>query len=134
MKRAGRVTCWTLAVIATMAIVGGILGTLPLAAQQGSGPQAKCQPGPNALGVSRTIEIDATGGPRFGRLQYRDHDFLQDGEVVLTFDDGLKEGDAIDLASSRPDFLILAYPVISMEPGVTHNGSRVNLIGPKPDA
>jgi acetyl esterase/lipase len=50
------------------------------------------------------------------------------------FDKGLSEGDAIDRTSCRPDFLILAYPVISMEPGVTHNGSRVNLIGAKPDA
>ncbi len=50
------------------------------------------------------------------------------------FDKGLTEGDAIDRTRCRPDFLILAYPVISMEPGVTHNGSRVNLIGAKPDA
>lgn len=27
------------------------------------------------------------------------------------------------------DFVILAYPVISMEPGITHDGSRRNLIG-----
>lgn len=50
------------------------------------------------------------------------------------FDDGLKDGDAIDKQSCRPDFLILAYPVISMETGVTHGSSRNNLIGPKPDA
>ena len=50
------------------------------------------------------------------------------------FDDGLlKDGDAIDKVGCRPDFLILAYPVISMEAGVTHGGSRINLIGPKPD-
>lgn len=30
---------------------------------------------------------------------------------------------------SRPDFMILAYPVISMEQGVTHMGSRRNLLG-----
>ncbi len=50
------------------------------------------------------------------------------------FDSGLKEGDAIDKVSCRPDFLILAYPVISMEDGVTHGGSRRNLLGDKPDA
>jgi len=49
------------------------------------------------------------------------------------FDAGLAEGDAIDKTSCRPDFLILAYPVITMEAGVTHNGTRNNLIGPKPD-
>lgn len=41
--------------------------------------------------------------------------------------------DPIDRVSCRPDFLILAYPVISMEPGVTHNGSRNNLLGANPD-
>lgn len=40
------------------------------------------------LGVSRVIEIDATGGPRLGNMQYKDIDFLKPGEVVLTFDDG----------------------------------------------
>ncbi len=43
---------------------------------------------PNALGVSRTVQIDTSGGPGFGMSQYRDYDFLQPGEVVLTFDDG----------------------------------------------
>lgn len=43
---------------------------------------------PNALGVARTVQIDTTGGPGLGMSQYRDYDFLQPGEVVLTFDDG----------------------------------------------
>lgn len=41
----------------------------------------------SALGVSRTVDIDTMGGPRFG-AQYPGHDFLQPGEIVLTFDDG----------------------------------------------
>jgi acetyl esterase/lipase len=41
--------------------------------------------------------------------------------------------DPIDRQSCRPDFLILSYAVISMENGVTHGGSRSNLLGPKPD-
>ena len=45
-------------------------------------------PNPNALGVSRTVEIDTTGGPGFGFEQYKAHDFLLLKEVVLTFDDG----------------------------------------------
>ncbi len=32
----------------------------------------------------------------------------------------------------RPDFQILFYPVISMVPGVTHGGSRQNLLGNNP--
>jgi peptidoglycan/xylan/chitin deacetylase (PgdA/CDA1 family) len=54
-------------------------------------PEAVAKPtcnNPNALGVSRTVQIDTTGGPGFGMSQYRDYDFLQPGEVVLTFDDG----------------------------------------------
>ena len=36
--------------------------------------------------------------------------------------------------STRPDFMILFYPVISMKQGVTHGGSRLNLIGKEPVA
>jgi peptidoglycan/xylan/chitin deacetylase (PgdA/CDA1 family) len=43
---------------------------------------------PNALGVSRVVEIDTTGGPGFGFEHFKAHDFLREGEVVLTFDDG----------------------------------------------
>lgn len=35
--------------------------------------------------------------------------------------------------NNRPDFMILAYPVITMDSVVTHRGSRQNLIGKKPD-
>ena len=41
-----------------------------------------------ALGVSRVQMIDTGAGPRYGHQQFKDIDFLQDGEVVLTFDDG----------------------------------------------
>lgn len=34
-------------------------------------------------------------------------------------------------AALRPDFSVLAYPVISMEDGITHKGSKNNLIGPE---
>ncbi|HWV44328.1 polysaccharide deacetylase family protein [Pseudorhodoplanes sp.] len=50
-------------------------------------PAAKCE-NPNALGVSRTVEIDTTGGPGFGFEHFKQHDFLRDKEVLLTFDDG----------------------------------------------
>jgi peptidoglycan-N-acetylglucosamine deacetylase len=43
---------------------------------------------PNALGVSRVVEIDTTGGPGFGFENFKQLDFLADKEVVLTFDDG----------------------------------------------
>ncbi len=37
--------------------------------------------------------------------------------------------DEIDQASARPDFAILCYPVISMDPEISHGGSRKNLLG-----
>ena len=43
---------------------------------------------PQALGVARTVQIDTTGGPGFGFEHFKQHDFLRDREVVLTFDDG----------------------------------------------
>ena len=48
---------------------------------------ARCN-NPNALGVTRTVEIDTTGGPGFGGEHFKQHDFLRNNEVVLTFDDG----------------------------------------------
>jgi acetyl esterase/lipase len=50
------------------------------------------------------------------------------------FDDGMsKAEDRIDRVSSRPDFMILCYPVISMTTNFIHRGSRDNLLGPNPD-
>jgi peptidoglycan/xylan/chitin deacetylase (PgdA/CDA1 family) len=43
---------------------------------------------PDALGVSRVVEIDTKDGPGFGFAQFKQFDFLTDKEVVLTFDDG----------------------------------------------
>jgi acetyl esterase/lipase len=40
--------------------------------------------------------------------------------------------DATDKISARPDFLILLYPVISMQDGLGHQPSRTNLIGKDP--
>lgn len=37
-----------------------------------------------------------------------------------------------DTTSVRPDFAILAYPVISMDSAITHKGSRLNLLGKNP--
>jgi peptidoglycan/xylan/chitin deacetylase (PgdA/CDA1 family) len=43
---------------------------------------------PNALGVSRVVQIDTTGGPGFGFEHFKAYDFLAEHEIVLTFDDG----------------------------------------------
>jgi peptidoglycan/xylan/chitin deacetylase (PgdA/CDA1 family) len=47
-----------------------------------------CPGHPDALGISLVVEVDTTGGPGFGFEHFKQYDFLQPGEVVLTFDDG----------------------------------------------
>jgi acetyl esterase/lipase len=50
------------------------------------------------------------------------------------FDAGKPDAaDPIERAGSRPDFLILGYPVISFDPAITHAGSLKNLLGDNPD-
>jgi peptidoglycan-N-acetylglucosamine deacetylase len=71
-------------------VVAGLL----IVFSAGSGPavaQGAC-PNPNGMGVSRTVEIDTTGGPGFGFEHYKAYDFLRLKEVVLTFDDGPQVG------------------------------------------
>jgi peptidoglycan/xylan/chitin deacetylase (PgdA/CDA1 family) len=80
-----------------------------------SGPAAAqgCPGNPDALGVSRTVEIDTTGGPAFGLEQYKIHDFLAPGEIVLTFDDGPWPGttpavlDALAAHCTKATFFII---------------------------
>ena len=67
---------------APVEITGSIQAT-PAASSQKAG----CA-NPDALGVSRVVEIDTTGGPGFGFEHFKQLDFLADKEVVLTFDDG----------------------------------------------
>jgi peptidoglycan/xylan/chitin deacetylase (PgdA/CDA1 family) len=58
-----------------------------MAAASALRPVTACN-NPDALGLSRVIEIDTTGGPAFGTEHFKQYDFLRDKEVVLTFDDG----------------------------------------------
>jgi len=68
-------------------ISASLAGGAAFAQTSGTGADAKCA-NPNALGVSRTVEIDTTGGPGFGFEHFKQHDFLRNNEVLLTFDDG----------------------------------------------
>src|SRR3954469_8571804 len=45
-------------------------------------------PRPDALGTSRVLVVDAKAHPLIGSMQYRETLPLNDGEVVLTFEDG----------------------------------------------
>lgn len=65
--------------------------------------------------------------------------FSAGGHLAMTastlFDAGDPSApDAIDRVGSRPDFAVLAYPVISMTAPWTHQGSKRNLLGDTPDA
>lgn len=59
----------------------GLCGLTSASAQE-------CANHKNKLGVSRIVEIDTAGGGFYGTFQYPDSGLLQDGEVILTFDDG----------------------------------------------
>jgi acetyl esterase/lipase len=63
--------------------------------------------------------------------------FSAGGHLAATasthFDSGRPDSaDAVDRVSSRPDFAILCYPVISMTEPWTHQGSKTNLLGDNP--
>jgi acetyl esterase/lipase len=55
--------------------------------------------------------------------------------LVANFDRPLVPAvDHIGRTSARPDFAVLAYPVVSMEAEIAHMDSRANLIGAAPSA
>ncbi len=96
------------------------------------------------------IELDdAKQGMRYVRSRAQQFGILEDrigvwgfsagGHLASTlgthFDGGASTSDdPVERASSRPDFMILSYPVITMQEGITHQGSRDNLLGKNPSA
>ena len=55
--------------------------------------------------------------------------------LATHFDDGNRNAaDTIERESSRPDFAVLVYPVISMSKPIMHTGSRNKLIGADADS
>ena len=80
-----------------------------------------CASNPELLGLSRIVEINTETGPRFGD-QYRTRSevpFLEDHEVILTFDDGpLKRYtepilDALDAQCTRATFFSVGRMAIA---------------------
>jgi len=64
--------------------------------------------------------------------------FSAGGHLVSTLDTHFDAGDPkaadpVDRQSCRPDFTVLVYAVITLKDGVTHQGSKLNLLGPNPD-
>ena len=85
MRQAGRLLSW---VLRTLVLAALPLAALPQHAALGQGAGEACNARGRVLGVSRVLEIDTSTGPKFGQQQYKEANILQDGEVVLTFDDG----------------------------------------------
>ncbi|MDP9040091.1 MAG: alpha/beta hydrolase, partial [Acidobacteriota bacterium] len=86
----------------------------------------------------RTVRADAA---RYGLAADRIGmwGFSAGGHLAATagthFDAGnASSGDVVEQQSSRPDFLILAYPVITLADPYVHTGSRRYLLGEAPDA
>jgi peptidoglycan/xylan/chitin deacetylase (PgdA/CDA1 family) len=92
-----------------------LAGALVIAALALARPAAAepCPGGPEALGTSRTIAVDAASTPRVGRKHFPSTLALADKEVVLTFDDGPWPGttaavlDALGRECVRATFFLL---------------------------
>src|SRR5580704_8567945 len=69
-------------------ITASVSKPTPIAAPAPVAAQQPACANPDALGVARVVEIDTSGGPGFGFENFKQYDFLQPKEVVLTFDDG----------------------------------------------
>jgi acetyl esterase/lipase len=101
---------------------------------KGYGHPAPLQDAQRAIRLVRTKSaewnIDAT---RVGILGFSAGGHLV-STVLTRFDAGdAQNGDSIERQSSRPDYGILAYPVILFGQPATHKGSEVNLLGKSPD-
>lgn len=130
-----------LALFATAATAGDAQKTPPssttAAAETSALPEAskKGCANPNALGIARTVEIDTTGGPGFGMDHYKAYDFLQEKEVVLTFDDGPQVKttrgilDALDEQCTKGIFFSLGKMAIGLPEIIRDVAGRGHTVG-----
>lgn len=126
-----------LVLIATVPAVGETPSATANASETSALPEATktaCA-NPNALGVSRTVEIDTTGGPGFGMDHYKAYDFLQPKEVVLTFDDGPQVNttqailDALDEHCTKAIFFSLGKMALGLPAIIRDVAGRGHTIG-----
>jgi peptidoglycan/xylan/chitin deacetylase (PgdA/CDA1 family) len=95
---------------------------------------AACAARTDALGISRIVEIDTTTGPRFGN-QYKENQFLDDHEVVLTFDDGPMRRytmpilDALDAQCTKATFFSVGRMAIADPATLREVAKRGHTIG-----
>lgn len=96
---------------------------------------AACAGRTDVLGVSRVVEIDTSGGQFFGQLQYKDNDFLDDGEVVLTFDDGplrrytVPVLEALDAHCTKATFFMVGRMAVADPDLVRETAARGHTVG-----
>ena len=91
----------------------------------------------DAQRAMRTVRSHAADW-RIDPIADRDHGLSAGGHLAMsasTWPEAVNAtaSDAIDRAASRPDFVVLGYPVISMTAAWTHKGSKRNLLGDEPD-
>lgn len=133
----------TLLILLATAANAGDATTKAPAAAGASGTETSALPetaksactNPDALGIARTVEIDTTGGPGFGFEHYKAYDFLQDKEVVLTFDDGPQVRttkailDALDAHCAKAIFFSLGKMAIGLPEIIRDVAHRGHTIG-----
>ncbi len=91
----------------------------------------------DALRAIRTVRARAAewhiAPDRIGMMGFSAGGHLA-SSAATHFDAGKADAaDPIDRVSSRPDFAVLGYPVISLVEPFTHQGSKTNLLGEHPD-
>lgn len=123
------------ALVVVTGLLAATLALLPSAMQTVAMAQGTCPDSGKALGVARTVEIDTSTGPLFGGVQYADHNFLKDGEVVLTFDDGPLRPytkpvlDALDAYCTKATFFMVGRMAIADPAMVQMVARRGHTIG-----
>lgn len=96
--------------------------------------QGICAPTATQLGVSRVIEIDTASGPRFGGKK-KDYEILEDGEVILTFDDGPGRGhtravlNALDAHCTKAIFFVVGRMAVADPDMVREYDRRGHTVG-----
>ena len=111
------------------------LALLCVVSQPALAEKSSCKTRSNVLGTSRVIEIDTKGGILLGNQQYKSVDFLEPGEVVLTFDDGplrrntLKVLNALEAHCTKATFFMVGRMAVSDPAMVREIDRRGHTIG-----
>jgi peptidoglycan-N-acetylglucosamine deacetylase len=104
-----------------------LAGGLPASAQTPA--VESCATRTDILGLSRIVEIDTDKGPSFGTTPKGSFDFLKEGEIVLTFDDGPSRThtrailDALDAHCTKATFFMVGRMAVA-DPAMAREVAR----------